>query len=205
MSKPPRFSERLPLGAVLAGGRSRRMGRDKATLTLGGRPLAERAARTLETLLDEVVVVGGTVEAAAGFPRLVDRRPGHGPLAGLETALAHAGGRPVFVLACDLPHAGDDLVRFVIAHAALAAADATVARAWYPVVGAERQPLCALYSPGNLPAVTAYLDRGGRSVTGYLQGIEAAGVEVGQEEPFYRPDLLANLNRPQDLAEVGGA
>lgn len=95
------------LGAVLAGGGSRRFGRDKTAEPVGGVPMVERAVATLEGLCDEVVVVSSRAATPKGRWRIVpDLRPGEGPLAGLEAALAEAenlGYDGAFVLAADLP------------------------------------------------------------------------------------------------------
>lgn len=110
------------LGAVLAGGASRRFGSDKAGQLLGGVTLVDRASSTLGELFDEVVVVlgkdgeersgdgtrnPGNHRAAVNRPAVIhDRREGLGPIAGVEAALAEAASRDLagaFVLACDLP------------------------------------------------------------------------------------------------------
>jgi len=95
------------LGAVLAGGASRRMGTDKAALAVGGRSLLERAVAALRPHCAEVVVVSARADTPTGAWRTVaDERPGQGPLAGLETALAEAGRHgceAAVVLAVDLP------------------------------------------------------------------------------------------------------
>src|SRR5688500_7809469 len=93
-------------GAVLAGGRSIRMGRDKALLPVGGRALVTIAADALRDAgASEVLVIGGDAVALQdlGLTLVVDRWPGEGPLAGLATALAAAHDEVVAVLACDLP------------------------------------------------------------------------------------------------------
>ena len=118
------------LGAVLAGGESRRFGRDKASEALHGEPLAARAARTLASVFEDVVIVSSS-KPATGDPwrRVPDLRQGCGPLAGLEASLVHAeaeGWDGVFLLACDLPLVTTHLVRAVVD--ALGSADAAIAK-----------------------------------------------------------------------------
>lgn len=80
----------LSLGAyVLAGGRSTRMGQDKALLPLAGRPLVEHAVSKLRHLTDEVYILADRRELAAFAPIVPDLRQGCGPLGGFETALSH--------------------------------------------------------------------------------------------------------------------
>ena len=93
-------------GAVLCGGGSRRMGRDKAVIVVAGETLLARAARTLSGVFDEVLVVGREAPPPGLPPHvraLADERPGLGPLGGIATALAAAGHEWVFVCACDMP------------------------------------------------------------------------------------------------------
>lgn len=192
------------LGAVLAGGSSRRMGRDKASLEWRGRPLAVRAAEELRKALGEAVVVGREAgDAAAGaFRALPDGRPGAGPLAGIESALRLAAGRDVFVLACDLPRVEAPLVRWIVAAAAAGAPETLV---WYPTLGEDRQPLCALWRAGALAAIERRLDAGRRGVLELLDALPTAALALGPELELYRDDLLWNVNRPRDLGAVAAA
>lgn len=92
------------LGAVLAGGESRRFGSDKAAALLDGRPLIDHALAALELHCDALVVVGREWPGVAGVP---DRPgPGLGPLGGLNAALHHGAGMgadAVLTLGCDTP------------------------------------------------------------------------------------------------------
>jgi len=92
-------------GAVLTGGASRRMGRDKALLTVDGTAMARRVADALTAAgAAEVFAVGGDLDAlnAAGLRAVPDEHPGAGPLGGVLTALRAASHEPVVVLSCDL-------------------------------------------------------------------------------------------------------
>lgn len=202
------------LGAVLVGGESRRMGRDKARLPFRGRPLALHVAGTLERVLREVVLVvreaGDERFPDSRFPVVPDRFPGEGPLAGLHAALCHAAlchaapedaereARAVFLAACDLPGLSPELVRHIVARAGderLSSAP----RAWVPRFEDRAQPLAALYSPGCLGVVEALLEEGERAMHRFLDRIPVIAVPLTPALPFYRPDLLVNVNRPGDL------
>lgn len=185
------------------------MGRDKARLSLRGRPLALRVASTLQRVVAEVVLVGrdDVEERFPGFPSLRDRFPGAGPLAGLDAALLHAArgeaeARAVYLAACDLPGLSWELVRHIVAGAGDERLDPSP-RAWVPRFEKRAQPLAALYSPGCGPVVEALLQRGERTVHRFLDQISVTAIPVTPELPFYRPDLLANLNRPRDLERFG--
>ena len=76
-------------GYVLAGGRSERMGRDKAKLPLAGRPLIAHALEKLHAVCDGVYILSSDRELAAYAPLVSDQHPGYGPVGGLEAALIH--------------------------------------------------------------------------------------------------------------------
>lgn len=181
-------------GAVMIGGKSRRMGRDKALLDLGDGPLALVAARRLaEAGASEVLAVGGTAgretAAPAGTRWLADRWPGAGPVGGIATALLHAR-TDVMVLACDLPDVPSDLVTAVME--LLRASPAAGAAAVRSARGVE--PMVSAWSANAVDALVALVDAdpGGVAVHRALAAVAAVEVDV--------PDLdLANLNRPDDV------
>ncbi len=103
-------------GAVLAGGESRRMGRDKAFIDLGGRPLLQVAVDALRSAdAEPIVVVGGDASAVAGLglEYVADEWPGEGPLGAIITALDVLRNDLVAVLSCDLTEASPLAVRTV--------------------------------------------------------------------------------------------
>ena len=191
------------VGVVLAGGRSRRMGRDKALLPFRGRTLIQRATGVLREALGEVFVVAHKTVGYEflGLPEYNDLWPGRGPLAGVHAALTHASGRPVFVLACDLPFVVPDLVRHLTAHAHRGLKrESSEPRVWIPIVEGVRQPLCGVYSQECLHPLDRHLRSGQLTVADFLDGIKTTVVAVDSRQAFFRPDLLANLNRPEDLS-----
>ena len=194
-----------PLGAVLVGGDSRRMGTDKARLLLGGESLAARAVHTLESMLGKVVVVSRRMgdHADLGVSEVVDRMPGTGPLAGIHAALEHAAGRPVFALACDLPAVGPELVRHLLRVSSGVFGEIAVARAVIPTLQGVTQPLCGLYSALCRAEIEIWLKRGDRRVLDFLGTVDTLRVELGPELPFYRDDLLDNVNDRTQARRLG--
>jgi molybdopterin-guanine dinucleotide biosynthesis protein A len=180
-----------PVGVVLAGGAGSRVGGDKAALPVAGRPLVSWPLAALRAVLSEVAVVAkeATALPPVGYGVLVWREPDEPrhPLAGVVEALRRAGGRPVVVLACDLPLVTPALVR------ALAEGDAGGAPALVARAEGRLQPLCARYDPAALALLEGF-DGSGRVVT----QIEALGPAVLEVEAA----LLRNVNTPQDAAAV---
>lgn len=180
-------------GAVLTGGRSRRMGQDKALLAFGGRPLARRVADVLSAAgADPVVAVGGDAAAlrGAGLHVVPDRHPGDGPVGGILTALeAVPDALVVMVVACDLPDVAPLGIRRVVA-----ALDARPeVEAAVPIAGGRLQPLHAAWRPSAAAALREVFEAGERSVTRAIGAVRAVTVE-GLDDSWF-----TNLNTPEDL------
>ena len=102
--------------AILAGGQSSRMGRDKALLPFNNQPLIAQIAQILAPIFPEIIVVTAnpTIAVAARLPAVSDRFAGRGPLGGIHAALLHWRA-PTFVVACDMPYLNADFIRYLIA------------------------------------------------------------------------------------------
>ncbi len=181
---------------ILAGGESRRMGRDKLPLMVGEKPLLDRVCLALAYRCDEVLVVGEGGYAPAGARRVPDLRPGRqGPLAGIEAGLLAARHRAIFVAAGDMPFLDGGFVGYLLG--LLSGGVPAVV----PRFGEMLHPLCAAYGREVRPAVSAALDRGARSVREMLEGLP--NVRYVREEELRRLGdpglLLLNVNSPEDL------
>jgi len=187
----------MAAAAVLAGGASRRMGRDKATLRVGGVELASLVLAAAAQVADPVVLVApeGHPARRVAAPAVAD--PGLGPLAALAAALDALEAEHVLVLAADHPGLRVPLLARLVALAG--EADAVACRR-----GPRLEPLVAVYR--RAPALAAARSRlagppGGRSLLGLLAGLRTLVVE----EPDWRrldPDgrSFADLDDPADLA-----
>ncbi|MEE2677945.1 MAG: molybdenum cofactor guanylyltransferase [Myxococcota bacterium] len=183
-------------GAVLLGGASRRMGRDKAALAVAGVPGATRTARLLDNLFDEVLLVGGAAPEDCPGQRVPDEPGPRCALRGLATALAAASAPRVFVVATDMPLLTPDLV---LALVAWPEADAVVPRA-----GGRAHPLCAVYARDTvLPVARERLAGDDLALRGVLGAVSTAWLESGdvaRVDPAGQ--ALLNVNTPEDLAQV---
>jgi len=193
-------TERSILGVILAGGRSARMGADKAFVDFGGRPLIAYAIETLTPQVGALAINANgdpTRFAAFGLPVFADAAgyAGEGPLAGIAAALAFAeaaGYAHLATIPCDAPFAPRDLVARL--GAAIAISGAPVAVAEGP---RGLEPLFGLWSTALRPAVEAALARGERSPRAFFAGHGAArAVFYGKDGA----DPFANLNDRQELA-----
>jgi molybdopterin-guanine dinucleotide biosynthesis protein A len=170
-------------GYVLTGGRSSRMGKDKALLPFEGMPLASHMARIVLRACGNATLVGSRSKySGLGWPVIEDVAPGHGPLSGIHAALLHAlsGANESLLLmaGCDMPFVTADFLAFLLQIAKSSGADAIVPQSQ---IGYE--PLCAVYTAACLPAVEAAIRSGTPRISSVL---DAAG------------RLFANLNAPED-------
>ena len=181
---------------LLAGGKSRRMGRDKLHLEVGRVPLLRRTCDALSARCAEVIVVGGRASGLEGVRRISDeRRGGLGPLAGMEAGLAAARNRLVFVAAGDMPFLPADLVGYLLERLEERGASAVV-----PRHRGRTHPLCAAYDREILPRVRSALDGGVRSVREFLADLDRVEYVENELRRFGAPDLfLMNVNSPEDL------
>jgi molybdopterin-guanine dinucleotide biosynthesis protein A len=124
------MADRVITGAVLAGGRSRRLGQDKANLVLAGRPLAQWVGDAVRPLVGECWLISNQPleHVGLGSPLLIDLVPARGALGGLATAMLVARGSHVLLCACDTPFVRPALLEAMLAQAQKGGNDAVVCR-----------------------------------------------------------------------------
>ena len=187
--------------AVLCGGRSRRLGADKALglVNRSGERLLAVLAGELTGRFGEVVLVTDDRRKLAPLAELrpfalaEDLRPGTGPVGAILTALAHLPGRPVFVLACDMP-----VIDWEVAERLKELFEAAGAQAALPRPGGRLEPLHAFYGPQAVPVLSRALDEGLLAVRESLDRMKTVYWDgPGQEGSF------ANLNTIEDVRRAG--
>lgn len=173
-------------GWVLAGGKSSRMGSDKALLNLSGTPLIARLAALAAAVCGPVSIVGDPAKyGSLGFPVVADRFTGMGPVAGIEAALGSTTADWNLILACDMPSLNAETLESLFT----GEGDCSIPQ--YP--DGKVEPLCAVYHRCCHPHIRAALEKGTRKVTSALDGLAIRYVPVTSEDPFL------NLNTPEDL------
>lgn len=185
------------VGALLAGGASRRMRTDKALIDIGGQPMFRRAADALSAVTPTAVQLGGDPLPRLGWQVLDDRRPGAGPAAGLETALVTFPGAAIVVCAVDTPLVTAELLRTLVGmlEDGVEAAAPRYARRWHPLVAA--------YAQEFLEPLTEWLDGGRHDLQRLLSERPVAALEGDALRAYGDPRLLlANVNEPDDLQRV---
>jgi molybdopterin-guanine dinucleotide biosynthesis protein A len=192
-----RFSQ---VGAfILAGGKSSRMGTDKALLRLGGGTFVARAAQKLDPLAAPIIAIGpASLGDEVSMPVIEDKWTGCGPLGGIATALESAEQPWNLVLACDLPYLTEEWLRYIIGCAVTSSAQVVMAaneNGW--------EPLCAVYHRSIAARLAAKLEKKVRRVTEGLDGL-AVHILPPSEWKKFDPDgrLFKNVNTPEDYAEA---
>ena len=183
------------VGFVVAGGESRRMGRDKAFLPWGGSDLLDHAVALLRAVTDDVRILcgPGTRYRERGLPVEPDLASGAGPLGGVLTGLTAAPGRPGLFLAVDLPHVPLALLKGLVERAQ--GWDAVV-----PISPRGPEPLCAVYGPGCREPIRRRMDAGDFKMTGFWAEVRARRLGPAELREFGDPEgMFRNLNAPEDL------
>jgi molybdopterin-guanine dinucleotide biosynthesis protein A len=166
------------------------MGRDKATIVVGGETLAARSARLLSGVAAPCIEVGPGV---SGLPAVTEQPPGSGPLAALAAGVAAlAPGAPALVVACDLPSLDVELLRWLAGHPG--------AGSVVPVTDRRPQPLCARWSAADLAVATGLVAEGARSMQELVRRSGALLVAP----PDGLVAALADVDTPEQLAQLRG-
>jgi len=181
---------------VLAGGKSSRMGRDKALLPFRGSALAGHVAATVAAAAGSVILIGDPQKYGhLGYAILPDRTPGSGPAGGIETALSYTAADWNLVLACDMPAIPPEFLRGLLDAAARRNADALL-----PAGPSGRlEPLCAVYHRRCRETLHRALEAGVRKITDALASLEVARFPVADAACF------ENLNTPEEWARYHDA
>ncbi len=181
---------------VLAGGKSERMGTDKALLQLRGQTLLERTLLALSPLSEEVLVVS---ERADKYPLILgrgvaDRFPGAGPLGGIVTGLEILGEGNHLAVACDMPSLQLPVLRYLLS-LANAEVDGVV-----PMIEGRLEPLCAVYRDTALIPLRQCFEEGERAlhraVRRQLRLRIVTEAELRTLDPTFT--CFHNLNTPQE-------
>jgi molybdopterin-guanine dinucleotide biosynthesis protein A len=199
---------------LLVGGKSSRMGRDKALLELNGSPLIQRTADLLVPLAAKTTLVISANQPANPtntnpystfeLPTLADRWPNAGPLGGIATALAATNPLWCLILACDMPFLTKDWLVFLLGQIAQSESDGTrQIDAIVPETNRGLEPLCAIYRSSCAQSLADGLDRGVRKVTDALASLNLKRITENEWRQF-SPDgnLFGNLNTWQDYLEA---
>lgn len=184
----------FPIKALLLiGGKSRRMGKDKATLLFDGKTLLEHTLAVLAPHIEEVFLsVAHDEERTFDRPTIADLSANPGPLGGLQAAFAHDAETAWLLLACDLPLFDETTLLHLLRNADPSQA----ASCFLSRLDGRAEPLCTLYQPLAASQLSEYLAADRRCARKFLESL------APQTLPLPNPLALDNANRPEQLHEL---
>jgi len=180
-------------GFVLVGGRSSRMGRDKALLPLDGSTLIQHIASRVQQAAGSATLIGSPERyEGLGYPVIPDRiqgpeGAGRGPLGGVYTALCATHANWNLIVACDMPAVTADFFEDLLSAAEASSADCLV-----PETAAGLEPLCAVYHRRCRDAAGQALTDNLLKMHDFLNSLHA------QRWPVLDPSRLLNANTPEE-------
>ncbi len=189
------------MGFVLAGGKSSRMGTDKAFLDFHGRTLLERALAVMGAVCDQVMIVGDRAkfakyESAECRAVVADIFSGCGPLGGIHAALTRSAAELNLMLAVDMPFVSAELLEFLWAAAEDEGNHAIVT---VPRTGRGLQPLCAIYRRDFAAAAEQALRAGKYKIDAAFSGVRLRVIEESElAAAGFSEQKFFNVNTPED-------
>ncbi|HKS72032.1 MAG TPA: molybdenum cofactor guanylyltransferase [Terriglobales bacterium] len=183
---------------VLAGGKSTRMGRDKALLVLDGRTLVERAVALARLVSNHVWIVGDAKKYSRFGTVVEDLYVDRGPLGGIHAALAGSASQWNLMLAVDLPFLSPDFLKWMIEVGSKAEAVVTV-----PRTGGGLQPLSAVYHQRFASTAVAALEAGRNKIDASFREVKTRIIDEDEiTRQGYPLEMFRNVNTPEEWERV---
>ena len=185
-------------GVILAGGKSHRMGRNKAFLSINGRTIIERTVAIFEELFPErILVTNAPTEYLHLDLRIVtDLVPKKGALGGIYTGLFYASSQHIFVVACDMPFLNKGVIDYMVS--SVEEFDVVVPRA-----GDGLQPLHAIYSKRCGSKIEALMASDDLKITKFYRKVKVREINTEEILAFDpKQSQFLNINTPEDLKAV---
>jgi molybdopterin-guanine dinucleotide biosynthesis protein A len=185
-------------GFVLAGGKSTRMGQDKAALSLNGHTLLEHALAVLRGVCRDVAILGKFELYGTLAPVYEDTFPGCGPLAGIHAALSNSQTQYNIIIAVDTPFIMPEFLSYLVERAIASAAVVTT-----PEIDDYTQPLCTVYSLDFLPIAERALISGCYKIVPLFPRDKTLVIREAELRRFaFATEMFENLNTPEDMARA---
>ncbi len=185
-------------GIILAGGKNRRLGRDKAFLEIGNQTVLDRIIRLLSRIFEETLIVTDSPKLYRHLTARVveDVIPNRGALGGVYSGLFHSHTMHNFLVASDMPFLNRDLIVYMKERAE--GYDVVI-----PKTALGYEPLHGFYSKNCLTVIKAELERGNLRIADFFDQVAVKFIEEGEVRRF-DPQMLSffNINTPQDLEKA---
>lgn len=189
-------------GIILSGGKSSRMGTNKALLKINELPNIARVKNELEHLVEEIILVSNDVETYRFLElnTVCDDYPGQGPLAGIHAGLKHSSYDLNLVVACDMPFVSAKLGQMLLALTVTEEYDAVI-----PIINGKQQPLFAVYRKGIFPKIEKCIREGNLRIKQLLKELHVLYVTEQElvtctEDELER--IFFNMNHPEEYEQA---
>lgn len=193
-------------GVILSGGKSSRMGTNKALLKLGNTTVIERAVNLITPLFPKIFLSTNSPEEYSflQLPFLQDEQKGIGPVAGIYAGLKHAETEKVFIISCDIPLMTRDVIEFLCEYNSSSPILISTADGFI-------QPLCGLYNRSLLPALTAFIrkheqiephGKNNCKLLSLIKSVPTEIVDIQAVYPAYQEGTFFNMNNKIEFEEI---
>lgn len=177
--------------AILAGGKSQRMGQDKGLLFFREKPVILHVISIAKKISQNVFIISNNTDYQIfELPVFNDHFNNVGPLGGLHSALDNCPTERCLTLACDMP--------FLRAEMFYHLAEQKTFQSVIPVHLGMEEPLCGIYSRSTLPVIRRQIEENKLKMTDFIEQTNHFWYQVDENSEFYHPDLFTNLNTPED-------
>ncbi len=188
-------------GVILAGGKSSRMGSNKALLPYKGGRFIEAIHRQMSEIFAEVIIVTNNPEQYEFLPcrKVPDIFPGAGALAGIHSGLYHSSNPAIFAVACDMPYLNNELIRHL-------AGQADAGSVLIPEGPAGLEPLHAVYGRDCLAAIEETLTSGEKRIMSFFDRVKIIKInaeQIAAFDPCFAS--FSNINTPDEYFQMRGS
>lgn len=182
-------------GIILTGGKSRRMGSDKALLDLNGKTLLEHSIDLCKPFCENILISSNnTNHSVSGFEMVPDEKPDCGPMGGIYTCLKKSKTDWSFIISVDSPFVEPTFITNVLNE--IGEFDAII-----PIHSKGKEPLIALYHKNSLVEIGKMMEAENFKMHNLINSINVKWIESANWIKKY-PKLFHNINRPEDLASL---
>jgi molybdopterin-guanine dinucleotide biosynthesis protein A len=181
-------------GILLAGGHSKRMGRDKGNIKIGGHLMYHYPLKVLEYLCGKVLIsTCNKTDYSGKYTIVCDEIPGIGPIGGICSCLKKSDTELNIVLSCDMPMVNKNLLEYLL----------LVSNGYDVVVPSlfrnKAEPLCGVYRKTVIDMLDQLIRNKVYAVHAVFDLVRCNKAEINETMPFYSPDMFMNVNSAGDL------
>jgi len=185
-----------PNGIILCGGRSRRMGQNKALLKLGQLTIIEQVANTLSKICSEIIISTNSEELNfLPFKIVKDKLTDIGPIAGFHSTLMETSNEHNLIVSCDTPFITTEILEYL--YSLRKNYDAVL-----PVTGDQIQPMTGYFRKSLFQKIEEEIKTGNRKPINIFENSNLLLVDVNNQLEVYKDNLFFNINSPEDYEQA---